>query len=325
MGERSGVGLVESTILEALDSLGARPGRGYCKISTVLGAVEERIGLAPGYAYEVLLDLARPWVMPVSLVTGQGNFGSRGNDPPAASRYTEGQLSPAGQVALAAERGDLAPVPIGLINGNVYREGSRPPFRPSAIIAALREVIQGPGISSEDLTDIVGPPFFLNGCTVTGDFAALAAGHPAELRLQALVFVSEDQRTVEIRSFPPNANPDDTVASIANLAKARHWEHRHPQLHRRVSLPLADVRDQSSGRTGDLVVCVPAPGTTPEQLRDQLMDVYGVYTTVRAALPRPLADMLREWARAHANEDLLASLTALEDALAGPSETPEGS
>lgn len=171
VGERSGIGLVECAILEALGSLGAEPGwgrnsvgpkhlttPGYRRNVRVLAAVEDRIGLAPGYAYEVLLDLARPWTMPLSLVDGCGNLGSRGNDPAANYRYTESRLSPAGQVALAAERGDLAPVPAGLINGNVYREGTRPPFRPQAIIEALRQVIQRPRITSDDLIGIMGRP-----------------------------------------------------------------------------------------------------------------------------------------------------------------------
>jgi hypothetical protein len=67
----------------------------------VLEGVEERIGLVPGYAYEVLLDLARPWTMPLLMVDGQGNFGSRGNDPAANYRYTEAGLTRAGQVVLA--------------------------------------------------------------------------------------------------------------------------------------------------------------------------------------------------------------------------------
>lgn len=158
MGERSGVGLVECGILEALDSLGARPDRPHRRNARVLAAVEDRIGLAPGYAYKVLIDLARPWTMPVSLVSGQGNFGSRGNDRPANHRYTESRLSPAGQVALAAERRELAPVPIGLINGNIYREGTRPPFRPQAIIEAWRQAIQRPRVTSDDLIGIIGPP-----------------------------------------------------------------------------------------------------------------------------------------------------------------------
>ena len=315
MGDRSGVGLVECTILEALDSLGARPRR-HRRSAKVLERVEERIGLAPGYAYEVLLDLARPWKMPLLLVDGQGNFGSRGNDPAANYRYTDAGLTRAGEVVLAAERGSLASVPVGLINGNVYREGLRPPFRPQAIIEALREVIQRPRVTSKDLASIVGPPCFLNGCTVTGDYAAMAAGRPTTLRLEARVTMSDDHRRVLIENFPPNANPDEVAHTLADRARMRTWAAEHPGLYGRTHLPLGDLRDESSqARDTDLLVCVPARGTTAEQLREQLMNVYGVYTTVRVDLPRSLPAMLRNWVKAHADEDLLNSLAALENAV----------
>ncbi len=147
-------------------------------------------------------------------------------------------------------------------------------------------------MTSTELTGIVGPPCFLKGCTVTGDFAALAAGRPTVLRLQARVTISDDHRSVRIENLPPNANPDQTAQSLASRAAVRNWAPRHPRLHRQAHLPLKEVRDQSSHDT-DLLVCVSEPGTTPEQLRDQLLDVYGVYTTVPSALPRPLATMLR--------------------------------
>jgi hypothetical protein len=320
MGDRSGVGLVECTILEALDSLGAQPRR-HRRSAKVLDAVEERIGLVPGYAYEVLLDLARPWQMPLLLVDGQGNFGSRGNDPAANYRYTEAGLTRAGEVVLAAERGDLAPVPVGLINGNVYREGLRPPFRPLAIIEALRQIIQRPGVTGKDLTNIVGPPCFLNGCTVTGDFAAMAAGRPTTLRLEACVTVSDDHRHVLIKNFPPNANPDEVATTLANRARMREWAVEHPGLYGRIHLPLADLRDKSSqARDTDLLVCVPARGTAAEQLREQLMNVYGVYTTVRVDLPRSLPAMLRNWVKANTAEDLLTSLATLENAVRSQSD-----
>jgi DNA gyrase subunit A len=314
MGDRSGVGLVECAILEALDSLGAQPRR-HRRSARVLNVVEERIGLAPGYAYEVLLDLARPWTMPLLLVDGQGNFGTRGNDPAANYRYTEAGLTRAGEVVLAAERGELAPVPVGLINGNVHREGLRPPFRPLAIIEALREIIQRPRATGQDLISIVGPPCFANGCTVTGDFAAMAAGRPTTLRLEARVRVSDDQGSVLIEKFPPNANPDETATTLANRASMRAWAAEHPGLYGRSHLPLWEIRDESSERHGDLLICVPSRETTAGELREQLMNVYGVYTTVRVDLPRSLPAMLRNWVKAHADEDLLTSLAALENAV----------
>jgi len=315
MGDRTGVGLTECAILEALEALGAHPGRRYRRNAAVLAAVEDRIGLAPAYAYEILLDLARPWTMPLSLIQGQGNFGSRGNEPAASPSYTESRLAAAGRVALAAERGDIAPVPIGRINGNVYAKGTRPPFRPQAVIDALRLVIQRPRVTSKELTDVTGPPYFLNGCIVTGDFTALAAGRPTVLRLEARLSISEDHHSVIIDNFPPTVNPDDTAQSLASRARVRDWEAQHPSLHRRAHLPLSNLRDESTQRHGDRLICVPSHGTSPEQLQEQLRDIYGVYTTITAALPRPLPALLRSWARAYPAEELLTSLAALEDAI----------
>jgi DNA gyrase/topoisomerase IV subunit A len=315
MGERSGVGLVECTILEVLDVLDARPGRPPRPNARVLAEVGDLIGLAPDYAYEVLLDLGRPWTMPVSLISLCGNFGGRGHDPAAHFRYTESGLTLAGQVVVAAERGELAPVPVGLINGSTHRGGTRPPFRPAGIIEALRQVIWRSGMTEAELAALVGPPEFGNGCTVTGDFATLAAGGQTVLRLEARVTIADDGNVV-IENLPPNANSDDTVATIADRTRARDWATRYPALHQQARLPIRNLRDESStARDTDRIVCVPKPEASPEKLREQLMDIYGVYTTVDVALPRPLAAMLDGWVSAYRSEDLLASLAALEDAI----------
>jgi hypothetical protein len=64
--------MVELVILEALASLGAGSDRPDVARARVLAEVEKRIGLASGYGYEVLADLARPWTVPVRLVPGEG-------------------------------------------------------------------------------------------------------------------------------------------------------------------------------------------------------------------------------------------------------------
>jgi DNA gyrase/topoisomerase IV subunit A len=317
--ERSGIGLVEGAVLEALDSLGARPDRGFRRSTRVLAELEDRIGLAPGYGYPVLVDLAQPWTVPVTLVEGQGNFGSRSNDLPSNFRYTEARLSSAGQVVLAAERGDLAPVPVGLINGSTYREGTRPPFRPQAIIDAIRQVIHHPRVTSQDIIDIIGPPDFVTGCTVTGDFAALAAGHPAELRLLARLTISEDCHHVLVENIPPNVSIDDAAISIADRARSRQWERKYPGLRQATGLQLQDMRDETDERHHPYgrILCTPLTGTPPELLRDQLMDIYGVSTTMPVALPRSLPALIRQWVRNYQSEDLLTSLATLEAATRG--------
>ena len=340
MGQRSGVGLVELAILEALDARRARPRGRAISCEKVLASLEDEIGLARGYAYQVLIDLAQPWQLPVPLIEGIGNFGSRGNHPPASPRYTEARLSPAGQVALAAERGQIAPVPIGMINGNTHRDGIRPPLRPAAVIDAIRQVLGKPRLPGPVITAIVGPPDFITGCTVTGDLAALAAGRHAELGLHARVTVTDaahvrdrvakaavpghrppgftrdpGQPVIVIDKFPPYTNTDDAGLSIAKRAEEYSWHARHPELRALAGLPITDVCDLSA--RGDYwYVCLPAEGTPPQVLRDQVLKVHGVSVYITTRLPRPLPTMIRTWIRAHQHEDLPGSLTALEIALA---------
>jgi hypothetical protein len=340
MGQRSGVGLVELAILEALDARRARPGGRAVSCEKVLAALEDEIGLARGYAYQVLIDLAQPWKLPVPLIEKIGNFGSRGNDPPASPRYTEARLSRVGQVALAAERGQIAPVPIGMINGNTHRDGIRPPLRPAAVIDAIRQVLIKPRLPGSSISAIVGPPDFITGCDVTGDLAALAAGQYAELGLHARVTVTDaahvrdrvakaavpghrppgftrdpSRRVIVIDKFPPYVNTDDIGLSIGQRAQEHSWHARHPELGALTGLPITDVSDLSA--RGDYwYACLPADGTPPEVLADQLLKVHGVSIYITTRLPRPLPAMIRTWIRGHQHEDLPGSLTALETALA---------
>jgi DNA gyrase subunit A len=313
LSERSGIGAVQVAILEAL---AARPGRGFRPNEKLLSEAEVRIGLAPWYAYPVLVDLAQPWKMPVTLIEGQGNFGSRGNDPAAGRRYTESRVTDAGRVVLAAERRDLAPVPVGLINGNTYRDGTQPPFRPLAVIEAIRHVIQHPKATGQEIVNIIGPPDFITGCSVTGDLAAFAAGHPTELRLQAKITISDDRQAVIVENIPPNISTDDAALSIGKRAEQTADLSQPSPLHTATRLDLGWVKDESNSRIPDgRIVCKPATGVSPEQVRDQLSRVYGVYTTIYVALPRSLPATIRQWVKANQAEDLAASLTTLETAV----------
>lgn len=335
MSERSGVGVVELAILEALDSLGARPGRGYRQCEQVLAVVEDTSAVPRGYGYQVLVDTARDWLTQVPLIDPQGNFGSQGNDPPASPRYTEARLSPAGQLALAAERGEVAPVPIGLINGNTHRGGLRPPFRAQGLIDAIRLVLRKPRVASRELLDAIGPPDFMTGCTVTGDMNALYAGQLMELRLESRVTITDEASLAELAGprrrpdaparnrtvllidrFPPYANPDETAQSLAERAEQRSWDDDYPELRRATRLQLRNVMDLSSSRDGIQIACLPAPDADPEQLRDQVRDVYGVWVGVTVRLRRPLATTIIRWVARNRGEDIAGSLAALEQAVA---------
>ena len=92
---RDGLKPVHTRILYAMYDGGYRPDRGYFKCSRVVGEVMGNYHPHGDSAiYDALVRMAQPWSMRMPLVDGQGNFGSPGNDPPAAMRYTECRLAP---------------------------------------------------------------------------------------------------------------------------------------------------------------------------------------------------------------------------------------
>ena len=92
---RDGLKPVHRRILYAMYDSGYRPDRGYVKsarpVSDTMGQFHPHGDSA---IYDTLVRLAQDWNMRYPLVDGQGNFGSRGNDGPAAMRYTECRLTP---------------------------------------------------------------------------------------------------------------------------------------------------------------------------------------------------------------------------------------
>ncbi|HEX3900565.1 MAG TPA: intein-containing DNA gyrase subunit A [Mycobacteriales bacterium] len=85
---RDGLKPVHRRVLYAMYDGGYRPDRGYSKCSRVVGDVMGQYHPHGDSAiYDTLVRLAQPWSMRLPLVDGQGNFGSPGNDPPAAMRY----------------------------------------------------------------------------------------------------------------------------------------------------------------------------------------------------------------------------------------------
>lgn len=216
----------------------------------------------------------------------------------------------------------------------------RPPFRPAAVIDAIRQVLLRPRLPGWLITGLAGPPDFITGCAVTGDLAALAAGQYAELGLHARVTVTDAayvrdrviraavpghgpphitrdpaRPVIVIDRFPPYANTDEILRSIAGRAREHAWHARHPELGALTGLQIKELADLAT--SGDYwFACLPSDGTPPQALRDQLLKVHGVSMYVTARLPRPLPAMIRTWIRAYQDEDLPGSLTALENALA---------
>ncbi|MEO8330424.1 MAG: DNA gyrase subunit A, partial [Candidatus Nanopelagicales bacterium] len=92
---RDGLKPVHRRVLYAMYDGGYRPDRGFSKCSRVVGDVMGQYHPHGDTAiYDALVRLAQPWALRYPLVQGQGNFGSPGNDPAAAMRYTESRMAP---------------------------------------------------------------------------------------------------------------------------------------------------------------------------------------------------------------------------------------
>src|SRR4028118_489904 len=92
---RDGLKPVHRRVLYAMFDGGYRPDRGWNKCARIVGDVMGQYHPhGDSSIYDTLVRLAQPWSLRYPLVDGQGNFGSPGNDPAAAMRYTECRLAP---------------------------------------------------------------------------------------------------------------------------------------------------------------------------------------------------------------------------------------
>ena len=342
MSDRSGAGLVELAVLQELKALTAGRPQAHVPSARALAEIEERIGLGPRYGYQVLADLARPWTIPVRTVSGLGNFGDRDFPEPSEPPYTKCRPSHAGQLILDAEAGRLPPVPVGLINGTTYRGGSQPPLEPFRVLAALRRLLDDPRVSDADLLRVVGPPYSVTGCDLTGDLDALARGRRTAIRQTGRISITGvpvpdpaeerpvppdkrgwtgwetplPQRPVHlmIESLPVRTTINDAARAIAQRAEPRRWYGSHAQLAGRTTLPIAEVDDRSIGYEVRIGVQL-RPGADPAVVRDQIATIYGISIEEDWAFPAPLASMMRAWVDRYRGEDIGASLTRLEDAI----------
>lgn len=294
MSGRSGLSDLDVAVLDTLFELGARSDRPHVKSARALLELQRRTGIAPRYGYEVMCDLAAPWLVNLQVLDPHGNFGSR-EFGPANSRYTEVRLSGIGMLAVDAERGGPR-APIGLINGDIHLDGVRPPFEPLRVIDALTQAADRPDVTDDELIELLGPPTFPTGCEVDGDLDRLAAGDPCRLTLRARMAHerAHDRDVIVVQALPPMASCGEIAATIKTRVERQHWHRDHPGLAAEVVLPIADVNDQSTMRRTRLVVSL-EPEADPRGVEAQLYDIWGIAVTIQAHLPAPVPRLLREW------------------------------
>ncbi len=273
---RDGLKPVHRRVLYAMYDGGYRPDRGFSKCSRVVGDVMGQYHPHGDTAiYDTLVRLAQPWVMRAPLVQGQGNFGSPGNDAAAAMRYTECRMAP---LAIEMVRDinedtvDFQPnydgrseepvvlparFPNLLVNGSagiaVGMATNIPPHNLREVADGARWVLAHPDASREETQDAlverIKGPDFPNGALIVGTSGieeAYRTGRGA-ITQRAVIEVDEDSRgrtNLVITELPYMVNPDNLALKIAELADTGRVQ------------GIADVRDDTSDRTGQRLVVV---------------------------------------------------------------------
>lgn len=273
---RDGLKPVHRRVLYAMYDGGYRPDRGFSKCSRVVGDVMGQYHPHGDSAiYDTLVRLAQPWVMRAPLIQGQGNFGSPGNDAAAAMRYTECRMAPLAMEMVRdidEETVDFQPnydgrsqepvvlpsrFPNLLVNGSagiaVGMATNIPPHNLREVAEGARWALEHPDATREELQDAllerVKGPDFPNGALIVGTAGIEQAYRTGRgsVTQRAVIEVDEDARgrtCLVITELPYMVNPDNLAEKIADLALTGKVQ------------GIADVRDDTSDRTGQRLVVV---------------------------------------------------------------------
>lgn len=273
---RDGLKPVHRRVLYAMYDGGYRPDRGFNKCARVVGDVMGNYHPHGDSAiYDTLVRLAQPWVMRNPLVAGQGNFGSPGNDPAAAMRYTECRMAPLAMEMVRdidKETVDMVPnydgkteeptilparFPNLLVNGSagiaVGMATNIPPHNLREVAEGAVWALEHPDATREELQDAlierIKGPDFPNGALIVGREGIEQAYRTGRgsITQRAIIEVDEDKagRTVlVITDLPYMVNPDNLLVKIAELADAGKVQ------------GISDVRNETSSRVGQRIIIV---------------------------------------------------------------------
>ncbi|ROP34695.1 DNA gyrase subunit A [Pseudokineococcus lusitanus] len=272
---RDGLKPVHRRVLYAMYDGGYRPDRGFNKCSRVVGDVMGQYHPhGDSSIYDTLVRLAQDWTLRYPLVQGQGNFGSPGNDPAAAMRYTECRLAPLAMemvrdidqdtVDMGANYDGRTQEPLILpsrfpnllVNGSagiaVGMATNIPPHNLREVGAGVQWYLENPQATKEELLEAllerVKGPDFPTGALIVGRRGiedAYRTGR-GSIMMRAVVEVEEvaGRTCLVVTQLPYQVNPDDLAEKIADLVRDGRMA------------GIADIRDETSGRTGQRLVVV---------------------------------------------------------------------
>ena len=286
---RDGMKPVHRRVVYAMYDGGYRPDRGYNKCSRVVGDVMGKYHPHGDSAiYDTLVRMAQDWSMRYLLVDGQGNFGSPGDDPAAAMRYTECRMAPLAMELVRdidKDTVDFVPnydgktqeptvlparFPNLLVNGSsgiaVGMATNIPPHNMREVADGVHWALDHPEATREELLDAlierIKGPDFPTGATILGHKGIEQAYRTGRglITMRAVVNTEEikGRMCLVVTELPYQVNPDRLVVSIREAVRDGKIQ------------GIADMRDETSGRTGQRLVLVLKRDAVPKVVLNNL-------------------------------------------------------
>ena len=286
---RDGMKPVHRRVVYAMYDGGYRPDRGYNKCSRVVGDVMGKYHPHGDSAiYDTLVRMAQDWSMRYLLVDGQGNFGSPGDDPAAAMRYTECRMAPLAMELVRdidKDTVDFVPnydgktqeptvlparFPNLLVNGSsgiaVGMATNIPPHNMREVADGVHWALDHPEATREELLDAlierIKGPGFPTGATILGHKGIEQAYRTGRglITMRAVVNTEEikGRMCLVVTELPYQVNPDRLVVSIREAVRDGKIQ------------GIADMRDETSGRTGQRLVLVLKRDAVPKVVLNNL-------------------------------------------------------
>ena len=286
---RDGLKPVHRRVIYAMYDGGYRPDRGYNKCSRVVGDVMGKYHPHGDSAiYDTLVRMAQSWSMRYMLVDGQGNFGSPGDDPAAAMRYTECRMAPLAMEMVRdidKDTVDFLPnydgktqeptvlparFPNLLVNGSagiaVGMATNIPPHNMREVADGVHWALDHPDASREELLEAliqrIKGPDFPTGATILGHKGIEQAYRTGRglITMRAVVNTEEikGRMCLVVTELPYQVNPDRLAASIREAVRDGKIQ------------GIADMRDETSGRTGQRLVLVLKRDAVPKVVLNNL-------------------------------------------------------
>jgi DNA gyrase subunit A len=272
---RDGLKPVHRRVIYAMFDGGYRPDKAFSKCARVVGDVMGQFHPHGDSAiYDALVRLVQPWSLRYPLALGQGNFGSPGNDGAAAPRYTETKMAPLALEMVRDIEEDTvdfqdnydgrtreptilpARFPNLLVNGSVgIAVGMATNIPPhnlrevanAALFALANPTVVGEELLTELMARVTGPDF-PTGAQVLGTkgIADMYRTGRGSITMRSVVTVEEihGRTCMVVTELPYKVNPDNLALRIAELVKEGRMS------------GIADIRDETSGRTGQRLVIV---------------------------------------------------------------------